>query len=48
MAVQSWTHYELVLFNNMMFAFNVELVEVILDNAILNFKRHSTIQSIWE
>ena len=43
MAVQSWTHYELVLFNNMMFAFNVELVEVILDNAILNFKRHSTI-----
>lgn len=41
--VHSWTHYELVLFNNIMFALNIELIQVILDSAILNLKKYSTL-----
>jgi Rgg/GadR/MutR family transcriptional activator len=41
--VQSWTHYELVLFNNVMYAFDIDFLQVILDKAILNLKQYSTL-----
>lgn len=43
--VDTWTHYELILFNNSMFIFNIELVELLSNKAITNLQRYSALRS---
>ncbi len=38
--VNSWTHYELVLFNNIMFVFNSEMIDAIINKSTSNLEKY--------
>ncbi|MGM0125890.1 hypothetical protein IGI37_003291 [Enterococcus sp. AZ194] len=45
MKVDSWTHYEIGLFNNCMFAFDLAFIETVLPKAVKNLKKYHSIRS---
>jgi Rgg/GadR/MutR family transcriptional activator len=42
--VETWTHYETVLFNNCMFIFSTEFIDVILSKSLHNLSMYSTLR----
>lgn len=40
-SVESWTHYEIVLYNNVMFAFPSDINKLLIDKAIYGLKRYA-------
>lgn len=43
--IETWTHYETVLFNNCMFIFPTELIDVTISKALYNLTRYSSLRS---
>lgn len=42
--VETWTHYECILFNNCMFIFNTEIIDIILSKVAANFDSYSSLR----
>lgn len=42
MDTEFWTHYELVLFNNIMFIFDIEMMDLIIDRVLRNIKKYNS------
>lgn len=43
--IETWTHYETVLFNNCMFIFSTEFIDIIISKALHNLTRYSSLRS---
>lgn len=42
---ESWSHYELVLFNNVMFVFNLQLIDIMKKKVIHNLEKYQNLRS---
>lgn len=45
MNVDTWTHYEISLFNNSMFIFDIEVIELLLNRVLSNLERYRMIRN---
>lgn len=43
--IETWTHYETVLFNNSMFIFSSEFIEITISKALQNLTKYSTLRA---
>ncbi|HEO6694113.1 TPA: Rgg/GadR/MutR family transcriptional regulator [Streptococcus agalactiae] len=42
--IETWTHYEIVLFNNIMFIFDSEFIELVVNKTSLTLEKYSTLR----
>lgn len=43
-SVDTWTHYEILLFNNSMFIFDIEFIELVINKSINSIEKYKTIR----
>lgn len=44
LSVDTWTHYEILLFNNSMFIFDIEFIELVINKSINSIEKYKTIR----